>query len=67
MVDFSRFTGCAESEGVSHQINPERDTRPQAERERNPDAFQRLQEREGRSEFSGGCMGGGVWAGRSSR
>lgn len=33
--------------------------------ERNPPSFQRQQEREGRSEWSGGSMGGGTWAGRS--
>jgi len=33
--------------------------------ERNPPSFQRQQEREGRSEWSGGSMGGGTWGGRS--
>jgi hypothetical protein len=35
--------GRAESEGVSHQMQPERGTRPQAERERVPDYFERKQ------------------------
>ena len=33
--------------------------------ERNPAPFQRQTEREGRSEWSGGNMGGGTWGGRS--
>jgi hypothetical protein len=55
----------SENEGVSQKNRPERETRPQAEKERAPDYFQRRQETEGRSEWSGGRMGGGVWAGRS--
>jgi hypothetical protein len=61
-IDFSR---TAESEGVSHQQQPERETRPQPEKERAPDYTQRRAEREGRSEWSGGSFGGGTWAGRS--
>jgi hypothetical protein len=61
-IDYSRFT---ETEGVSRQQVPERNVRPQAEKERAPDYFQRTQEREGRSEWSGGNMGGGTWAGGS--
>jgi hypothetical protein len=64
-IDYSRYTGGVESEGVSHQKHPERHTLPQAEKERAPDYFQRSQERESRSEWSGGSMGGGTWAGRS--
>jgi len=52
------FTRAAESEGVSHHIHPERETRPQAEKERAPDTYQRTAEREGRSEWSGGSWGG---------
>lgn len=40
--------------------------RPQAEKERQPDTFQKTQEKEGRSSWSGGSGGGGVWAGRSN-
>lgn len=61
-IDFSRNT---ESEGVSHQIQPQRETRPQVEKERAPDTTQRTAEREGRSEWSGGSFGGGTWGGRS--
>jgi hypothetical protein len=43
----------------------EHEPRPQTERERNPDYFQRRQETEGRSEWSGGRMVGGTWGGRS--
>jgi len=54
-IDFSRNV---ESEGVSHQVQPQRETRPQAEKERAPDTYQRNLEREGRSEWSGGSWGG---------
>jgi hypothetical protein len=64
-IDYSRFTGVLEPEGVSHQKHPERETRPQPEKERAPDYTRRAMEREGRSEWSGGSMGGGTWAGRS--
>ena len=64
-IDYSRFTGAIEPEGVSHQKHPERETRPQAEKERNPDYHQRKSESEGNSPFSGGWAGGGTWAGRS--
>jgi hypothetical protein len=64
-IDYSRFTGGHEPEGVSHQKHPERETRPQAEKERASDYTRRTQEREGRSEWSGGNMGGGTWGGRS--
>lgn len=59
-IDFSRFTGCTESCEAARQ-----QPRPQAEIERSPTSFQKQQEREGRSEWSGGSMGGGTWAGRS--
>ena len=35
------------------------------EYERNPSTHQKRAEREGRSEWSGGNMGGGTWGGRS--
>jgi hypothetical protein len=54
-IDFSRVE---ESEAVSHQLRPQRETRPQAEKERAPDYTQRAAEREGRSEWSGGSWGG---------
>jgi hypothetical protein len=54
-----------ENEEVSRQLFPARQLRPQAERERAPDAFQRKQEREGNSEWSGGNWGGGSISGRS--
>jgi hypothetical protein len=61
LIDFSRYR---ETEEVCRQANPER-VRPQAERERAPDYSQRRSEREGRSEWSGGSFGGGIWNGRS--
>jgi hypothetical protein len=64
-VDFSRFTGRAESEEVARHNDPKRELTPPAEKERTPDYYRRTQEREGNSEWSGGSMGGGTWAGRS--
>jgi hypothetical protein len=62
-IDFSRFTRTAENTEVSRQsIEPQ--LRPRIEIERNPTYHQARTEREGRSEWSGGSMGGGVWAGR---
>jgi hypothetical protein len=57
-IDLSRYTG-ADTENAKQR------PRTQPEIERNPDYQQRKSEREGRSEWSGGSMGGGVWAGRS--
>lgn len=64
-IDYSRFTGGSQSEEVARHLDPRRELRNPAEKERSPDYFQRSQEREGRSEWSGGNMGGGTWAGRS--
>ncbi len=61
-VKFSRFS---DSDETSRQKQPERETRTQAEKERAPSFYQRSREREGASEWSGGSMGGGTWAGRS--
>jgi hypothetical protein len=65
MADFSRFTGGAATEEESRQQLPATQLRPQAEKERAPDYFQRKQEREGNSEWSGGNWGGGSISGRS--
>jgi hypothetical protein len=46
-------------------MNPRRELRPRLEIERQPDSHQRQVEREGRSNWSGGGMGGGTWGGRS--
>lgn len=64
IIDYSRFTGAESAEAV-RQLDPRRELRSQADKERVPDYFQRSQEREGRSEWSGSSMGGGTWAGRS--
>jgi hypothetical protein len=61
-IQFSRFS---ESDEAGRQKQHERETRPQAEKERAPTFYQRSREREGMSEWSGGSMGGGTWAGRS--
>jgi hypothetical protein len=67
MADFSRFTGVGsvESSEVDRQAKPERDVRPQNEREHTPDAYRKKLEVEGHSEWSGGMAGGGTWGGRS--
>jgi hypothetical protein len=59
-IDLSRYTGAGQNDEAARQR-----PREQSEVERNPDYQQRKSEREGRSEWSGGNMGGGVWAGRS--
>jgi hypothetical protein len=59
-IDFSRFTRAAETPEIAREIQPQ--LRPQAERERNPTYFERRQEQEGKSVWSGG-----VWAGRVDR
>jgi hypothetical protein len=63
-IDYSRFTGVDAADEI-RRIDPRRETLSQAVRERVPDFTQRTSEREGRSEWSGGSMGGGTWAGRS--
>jgi hypothetical protein len=60
-IDFSRFTRSAVNEEVSKKENPQREIRPQTEKERAPDTTQRVAEKEGRSEWSG------AWAGGRSR
>ena len=57
--------GRAETEEVSKIMSPRRELRPRQEIERHPDSHQRQVEREGRSNWSGGSMGGGTWGGRS--
>lgn len=67
--DFARYleelrarTG---GEEVSRQLQPARQLRPQSEKERAPDWYQRRQEYEGSSEWSGGKWGGGSVSGTS--
>jgi hypothetical protein len=65
-IDYSRFTGGAESAEVSRQQQPQQQLRPQLEIERNPTYFQKQQERAREdSSWAGSSMGGGTWAGRS--
>lgn len=64
IIDFSRFTGSDHAEDL-RRVDPRREMIPQAVRERVPDHTQRQQEREGRSEWSGGAWGGGSVNGRS--
>jgi hypothetical protein len=57
-IDFSRYRRTAENDEVERLQNP----RPQNEVERRPTFFQKQQEQEGRSNWSGG-----VWGGRLDR
>jgi hypothetical protein len=57
-IDFSRYRRTAESE-VERQ-GPDPQLRPRADIERNPTFFQRQQEQEGKSTWSGGVFGGRV-------
>ena len=65
MADFSRFTGKGETEEVTRHNDPKQESMSPVEKEQSPTYYQRTLEREGRSEWSGGNMGGGSWAGRS--
>jgi len=56
-IDFSRYRRTAESEEVARQ-----QVRPQNEQERHPTFFEKKQEQENRSNWSGG-----VWGGRQDR
>ena len=59
-IDFSRFTRAAENSEVARQQEPRQQLRPQAEIERNPTYFQKRQEQENKSNWSGGVWGGRV-------
>ena len=59
-IDFSRFTRAAENSEVARQHEPRQQLRPQAEIERNPTYFQKRQEQENKSNWSGGVWGGRV-------
>jgi len=65
MADFSRFTGKGESEEVTRHNDPKQEQMSPTEKEQSPTYFRRALERSGESEWSGGKMGGGTWAGRS--
>lgn len=54
-IEFSRF---ADSDEVRRQNEPQRETRPQPEKERHPDYFQKQQEKEGGRTWAGGWAGG---------
>jgi hypothetical protein len=69
-IDLSKYLrgqagGRAATEEESKKAQPSRGEIPPSEKERFPDYHQRRTEREGRSNWSGGSMGGGTWAGRS--
>ena len=66
MADFSKYTGRSENEDAQRAQLPAQHLRPQAEKERAPDYFQKSQERERiDSSWAGSSAGGGTWAGRS--
>jgi hypothetical protein len=54
-IDFSRYRRTAENEEVARQQGL-----PQSEQEKRPTFFQRQQEQEGKSTWSGGVFGGRV-------
>jgi hypothetical protein len=65
--------GRAESEYVSKRDLPQRETRPQGEKERSPDWYNRVQPASNErsnwsgSGWSGGSMGGHNWSGGRDR
>jgi hypothetical protein len=61
-IDFSHYRRAAENDEVERLQNPRQHLRPQSEIERQPTYFQRRQEEEGRSNWSGG-----IWGGRQDR
>ncbi|MGD0798634.1 MAG: hypothetical protein ABR910_13015 [Acidobacteriaceae bacterium] len=48
----------AENDDVKRQLDPRRESMSPVEKEQSPTYYQRLVEREGRSEWSGGSWGG---------
>ena len=56
-IDFSRFT---QSQKVPRENDPQPQLRPQAEIEKSPTQYERKQEQEGRSNWSGGVFAGRV-------
>jgi hypothetical protein len=59
-INFSRFTRSAESDEVARQQEPRQQLRAQADIERSPTYFQKRQEQENKSNWSGGIWGGRV-------
>jgi len=64
MTDAEKIDKAVRDLRLAGQTEPARQIDPVAH-ERNPPSFQRAAERDGRSEWSGGSMGGGTWGGRS--
>lgn len=66
----ARSGGRSETEDVSRQNHPERETRPRHERENNPDYFQRsrcMTDDRATNSWSGGSFRGDNWSGGRSR
>jgi hypothetical protein len=69
----AQYAGRAESEYVSRQAHPERETRSPGEKERAPEWFNRVQPPSndrsdwGGSGWRGGSMGGHGWGGGRDR
>ncbi len=60
--------GRSDSEGSSHQMHSQRETRQQADKEKAPDWYQRTQSATtDRGDWSGGSMGGRGWSGGRER
>lgn len=72
-IDFSKYLAAIRSESAgraneeeSRQAQPERETRPQAQKEKLRDWFARVQPADGeRSDWSGSGWGGGNMAGHN--
>lgn len=60
VIDLSRFTRPAENQKVPLDKDPQPQLRPQAEIEKNPTQYERKQEQEGNSNWSGGVFAGRV-------
>jgi hypothetical protein len=56
-IDFSRFT---QTQKVPRENDPQPQLRPQAEIEKYPTPYERKQEQEGRSNWTGGVFAGRV-------
>jgi hypothetical protein len=68
IIDFKQFIRTHESEGVSRQQHVERETRPQNQKEAEPDWYKRVQSvRAQQSDFGGGPFAGRTWGGGRER
>jgi hypothetical protein len=61
IIDFEKYKRTAENETVSRHLQPQRGTRPQPEREKMPDWYERTQNYT--RDFGGGAFAGRSWGG----